>query len=81
MRKLPFPPKSIFPVSTQSSGIKSSQDVSPQMTRKPNTQSRVPPMCLSGQPALELLLAACRKQDGGEWAWVVNVASTAAAVG
>ena len=37
-------------------------------------------MCLSGQPALELLLAACRKQDGGEWAWVVNVASTAAAV-
>jgi len=37
-------------------------------------------MCLSGQPALKVRLAASRKRDGDEWAWVVNVAPTAAAV-
>ena len=37
-------------------------------------------MCLSGQPALKVRLAASSKRDGNEWAWVVNVASTAAAV-
>ena len=50
------------------------------MTRKPNTQSRAPLMCLSAEPALKVRLAASSKQDGGEWAWVVNVAPTAAAV-
>ena len=51
-----------------------------QMTRKPNTQNRAPLMCLSGQPALKVRLAASSKRDGNEWAWAVNVASTAAAV-
>jgi len=37
-------------------------------------------MCLSGQPALKVRLAASSKRDGNEWAWVVNAASTAAAV-
>jgi len=37
-------------------------------------------MSLSGQPALKLRLAASSKRDGNEWAWVVNVALTAAAV-
>jgi len=37
-------------------------------------------MCLSGQPALKVRLAASSKRDGNEWAWVVNVAPTAAAV-
>ena len=36
-------------------------------------------MCLSSQPALKV--RPCRKQrDGNGWAWVVNVAPTAAAV-
>ena len=52
----------------------------PQMTRKPNTQNRAPLMCLSGQPALKVRLAASSKRDGNEWAWVVNAASAAAAV-
>ena len=50
------------------------------MTRKPNTQNRAPLMCLSGQPALKARLAASIKRDGNEWAWVVNVSPTAAAV-
>ena len=50
------------------------------MTRKPNTQNRAPPMCLSGQPALKVRLAESRKRDGDEWAWIVNAAPTAAAV-
>jgi len=37
-------------------------------------------MCLSGQPALKVRLAAGSRQDGYEWAWVVNAAPTAAAV-
>ena len=37
-------------------------------------------MCLSGQPALKVRLAASSKRDGNEWTWVVKVASTAAAV-
>jgi len=37
-------------------------------------------MCLSAEPALKVRLAASSKQDGDEWAWVVNVAPTAAAV-
>jgi len=37
-------------------------------------------MCLSDQPALKVRLAASSKRDGNEWAWVVNVAPTAAAV-
>ena len=37
-------------------------------------------MCLSCQPALKVRLAASSKRDGNEWAWVVNVAPTAAAV-
>jgi len=37
-------------------------------------------MCLSGQPALQVRLAASNKRDGNEWAWVVNAAPTAAAV-
>ena len=37
-------------------------------------------MCLSGQPALKVRLAASSKRDGDEWAWVVNAAPTAAAV-
>ena len=37
-------------------------------------------MCLSGHPALKVRLAASSKRDGNEWAWVVNVAPTAAAV-
>jgi len=52
----------------------------PQMTRKPNTQNRAPLICLSGQPALKVRLAASSKRDGDEWAWVVNAAPTAAAV-
>ena len=48
--------------------------------RNPNTQNRAPLMCLSGQPALKVRLAASSKRDGNEWAWVVNVAPTAAAV-
>jgi len=35
---------------------------------------------LSGQPALMVRLAASSKRGGNEWAWVVNIASTAAAV-
>ena len=31
-------------------------------------------MCLSGQPALKVRLAASSKRDGNEWAWVVNAA-------
>ena len=45
-----------------------------------NTQNRAPLMCLSGQPALQVRLAASSKRDGNEWAWVVNVALIAAAV-
>ena len=37
-------------------------------------------MCLSGQPALKARLAASSKRDGDEWARVVNVSPTAAAV-
>ena len=37
-------------------------------------------MCLSGQPALKVRLAASSKRDGDEWAWVVNAAPAAAAV-
>jgi len=37
-------------------------------------------MCFSGQPALKVRLATSSKRDGNEWAWVVNAASTAAAV-
>jgi len=37
-------------------------------------------MCLSGQPALKVRLAASSKRDGNEWAWVVSVAPTAVAV-
>jgi len=36
------------------------------MTRKPNTQKSAPLMCLSGQPALKVRLAATSKQDGNE---------------
>ena len=39
------------------------------MTRKPTTQNRAPLSCLSGQPALNVRLAASSKQDGDEWAW------------
>jgi len=58
---------------------KSSQDLSPKMTRKSNTQNRAPLMCLSGRPALKACLAASSKQDGNEWAGVMNAAPTAAA--
>jgi len=34
----------------------------------------------AGQPALKVRLAASSKRDGNEWAWVMNVAPTAAAV-
>jgi len=37
-------------------------------------------MCLSGQPALKVRLAASSKRDGNYWAWVMNAAPTAAAV-
>ena len=37
-------------------------------------------MCLSGQPALKVRLAARSKRDGNEWAWVVNASPVAAAV-
>jgi len=37
-------------------------------------------MFLSGQSALKVRLAASSKRGGNEWAWVVNVAPTAAAV-
>jgi len=37
-------------------------------------------MCLSSQPALKVPLAASSKRKGNEWAWVVDVAPTAAAV-
>ena len=50
------------------------------MTRKPNTQDIAPLMCLSGQPALKVRLAASSKWDGNGWAWVVNAAPTAAAL-
>jgi len=50
------------------------------MARKPNTQNRAPLMCLSNQPALKLRLAASSMRDGNKWAWVVDVAPTAAAV-
>ena len=42
--------------------------------------NRAPLMCLSGQPALKVRLAASNKRDGNKWAWAVNVAPTAAAV-
>jgi len=54
-------------------GVKSR--FTPRMTRKPNTQNRAPLICLSGQPALRVRLAASSKRDGNEWAWVVNVCS------
>jgi len=34
------------------------------MTRKPDTQNRAPLMCLSGQPALKVRLAASSKPSG-----------------
>ena len=37
-------------------------------------------MCLSGQYALKVRLAASTKRDRNEWAWVVNTATTAVAV-
>ena len=37
-------------------------------------------MCLSGQPALKVSLTASSKRNGGEYALVVEVAPTAAAV-
>ena len=37
-------------------------------------------MCLYGQPALKVRLAASSKRGGNEWAWVVKAAPTAAAV-
>jgi len=37
-------------------------------------------MCLSSQPALKVRLAASRKRDGKEWAWVLNVFQAASAV-
>ena len=49
------------------------------MTRKPNTQNRAPLICLSGQPALELRLAASSR-GGNEWAWAMNATPTTAAV-
>ena len=45
--------------------------ITSKITRKPNTQNRAQPMCLSGQPALKVRLAASSKRDGNEWAWVV----------
>ena len=48
-----------------------------QMTRKPNTQNRAPLMCLSGQLALKVRLAASSKRDVDEWA---SASPTAAAV-
>ena len=36
-------------------------------------------MCLSGQPALKVRLAASSKWGVYEWAWVVNAVPTAAA--
>jgi len=48
------------------------------MTRKPNAQNTAQLMCLSGQPALKVRLAASSKRpgkrDGNELAWVVNLA-------
>jgi len=52
----------------------------PLMTRKPTSQNRAPLMCLSGQPALKVRLAASGKRNGNEWAWLVNAASAASAV-
>jgi len=60
--------------------VKSSQNLPPQMPHKPKTQNRAPLMRLSGQPALKVRLATSSKRDGNEWAWVVNVIPTAAAV-
>ena len=70
--------KRVYSGLIQSSQVKSRP--TPQMTHKPNTQNRAPLMCLSGQPAFKVRLAASSKRDGKEWAWVVNVAPTAAAV-
>jgi len=50
------------------------------MKRKPNTQNRAPLLCLAGQPALKVRLAASSKRDGNEWAWVVSVSPAAAAL-
>jgi len=75
-----------YEVSSRRSGrytytrMSQSQVFSPQMALEPNTHNRAPLMCLSGQPALKMRLAASSKRDGNEWAWVVNVAPTAAAV-
>ena len=54
--------------------------LTPQIIRKPSTQNRAPLMCLYGQPALKVRLAVSSKRDGNEWAWVVRVDPTAAAV-
>jgi len=45
--------------------VNSSQDLSSQMTRKPNTQNRAPLMCLSGQSALKVRLAQAARGTGG----------------
>ena len=50
------------------------------MTRNYNTNNLAPLIFISGQPALKVRLAASSNWDGNEWAWVVNVAPTAAAV-
>jgi len=62
----------------KSSQVKSR--LTPQMTRKPNTQNRAPLKCLSGQPALKVCFAASSKRDGDVFGVVVNAAPTAAAV-
>ena len=54
----------------------SSQDLTPQTTRKPNTQNRAPVMRILGQPALKVEGLV----DGNKWTWAVNAAPTAAAV-
>jgi len=68
----------LFPITSLQ--VIKSRFTPPNDTTQAKTQNRAPLMRLSGQPALQVRLAASSKRDGNEWAWVVNVAPTAAAV-
>ena len=49
-------------------GLIENRKLAPQMTRRPNKQNKAPLMCLSGQPAPKVRLAASSKQQAGrEW--------------
>ena len=56
-----------------------SRFISPNDTQATYTEQSATLMCLFGQPALKVRLAAS-KRDGNEWTWAVNIAPTAAAV-